>query len=65
MNEKHRNELIDALEAAFLQSGIDMYSGARRLHAFLEGRLPMVAASRSRESLDHDGRQLELPVNDN
>ncbi len=51
MNEEHCNAMIAAMESAFAQVGIDLYSGAQRLSMFLEDYLPVIEAARSRESL--------------
>lgn len=52
MNEEQRRLMIDALEQAFAETGIDLYAGASRLLRLLDSVRPHVEASCSREALD-------------
>ena len=51
MDDEQRRVMIDALEQAFAEVGIDLYSGAPRLLHFLDSNRPYVEACCSPEAL--------------
>ena len=46
-------QLIDAIEGAFQQVGLNVYEGAAALKQYIDANYPFVEASLSREALNH------------
>ena len=52
MDEEQRRQIIDAMEKAFAQVGVDLYSAAPRLLRFIDSNRPHVEACCSRQAVD-------------
>ena len=52
MDAASKKALVDAIEASFASAGVELYSGAQRLTAWIDKKYPYLVASHSRETLE-------------